>query len=219
MKGDLAMRTIVHVGPHKTGTTSIQQALADNYEHLLENGVVYPVTGRDTRRNHHELIRAAHRGEWETFSRLRDEVEGYGTVVISTETLGRLSLQRDMLCAILEALPGDKEILFCRRDPAALARSLEAELIKQGKAPRDYYPLAMEQEERVAWFAGAGVPVTQMTFEGGDLELRFFRHVGVAPRTLPARQNKRLPRWRLDVMRRTNRLPWPLAPAFRRLLR
>lgn len=43
MKKDI----FIHIGTHKTGTTSIQQALANNYELLLQKGILYPSTERE----------------------------------------------------------------------------------------------------------------------------------------------------------------------------
>ena len=36
---------LLHIGPHKTGTTALQRALQDGRERLLEHGVVYPGNG------------------------------------------------------------------------------------------------------------------------------------------------------------------------------
>lgn len=35
-------KLIVHIGPGKTGTTSIQDSLTRNEQHLLQQGVLYP---------------------------------------------------------------------------------------------------------------------------------------------------------------------------------
>jgi hypothetical protein len=39
-------RVVLHLGLHKTGTTSIQAALVDAFEDLIEHGVLYPRAGR-----------------------------------------------------------------------------------------------------------------------------------------------------------------------------
>src|SRR5918997_3927143 len=39
-------RVVLHLGLHKTGTTSIQAALVDAFEDLIERGVLYPRAGR-----------------------------------------------------------------------------------------------------------------------------------------------------------------------------
>ncbi|NMH60199.1 hypothetical protein [Alteromonas ponticola] len=36
------MRTIIHIGPHKTGSSAIQKWLLENRQHLIEEGVFYP---------------------------------------------------------------------------------------------------------------------------------------------------------------------------------
>jgi hypothetical protein len=35
-------RLVIHVGPHKTGTTSVQSTLHANRQALLRQGVLYP---------------------------------------------------------------------------------------------------------------------------------------------------------------------------------
>lgn len=47
-------RCIIHVGSHKTGTTSIQSALSENREQLLRSGCVYPSWGKKGL-NHNDL--------------------------------------------------------------------------------------------------------------------------------------------------------------------
>ena len=52
---------IVHVGTHKTGSTSIQAYCMDNYDMLRQDGYLYPRAGRIAVRgqeviNHHPLI-------------------------------------------------------------------------------------------------------------------------------------------------------------------
>src|SRR4029453_16249123 len=47
---------ILHVGPHKTGTSYIQQRLVADRDLLLERAkVVYPKTGQDILYGHHSL--------------------------------------------------------------------------------------------------------------------------------------------------------------------
>jgi len=46
VKSDMP-RILVHIGTHKTGTTSIQDALEQGRDQLLAHGVLYPATNRD----------------------------------------------------------------------------------------------------------------------------------------------------------------------------
>ena len=88
----------LHIGPHKTGTTSIQYALATNRQKLLENDIHYPVAGcpivqSESKYGQHELYwflakkkKVKNDDPWQ---RLREEVEKAATktVIISAEGL------------------------------------------------------------------------------------------------------------------------------------
>ncbi|PJJ56896.1 hypothetical protein CLV56_1111 [Mumia flava] len=85
---------LVHVGPHKTGTTAIQRAFHDNRRAAAEHGVVYAGTGPQPYRPVQELVGGRGRygsgpppsGAWGRFAA---DVASYGDarVVISSETL------------------------------------------------------------------------------------------------------------------------------------
>ena len=49
------MRTLVHAGFHKTGTTSIQAFLAQSTAWLATRGIDFPLAGRDAAQAHHAL--------------------------------------------------------------------------------------------------------------------------------------------------------------------
>ena len=49
------MRTLVHAGFHKTGTTSIQAFLSRSAAWLATRGIDYPLAGRDAAQAHHAL--------------------------------------------------------------------------------------------------------------------------------------------------------------------
>ncbi|RXF68748.1 hypothetical protein [Hansschlegelia zhihuaiae] len=85
----------LHIGPHKTGTTSIQNALFVNADRLAKLGVYYPTVSGDRggkqRRNHTPLSRmsnfkAQHLTDspfWEELGRKIQKIDG--SIVISTE--------------------------------------------------------------------------------------------------------------------------------------
>ncbi|MEX1154653.1 hypothetical protein [Parvibaculum sp.] len=51
-------KLIIHVGPHKTGTTSLQHFLFKNHLALLKLGIVYPVAHLGEQRAHHRFAQA-----------------------------------------------------------------------------------------------------------------------------------------------------------------
>jgi hypothetical protein len=87
---------LLHIGPYKTGSTAIQQALFDQRAVLAEHGVLYPGRWRRLFREGHALMQWAPRGRpvppvsvWDEFAagvRARSDVR----VCLSTEDFGRL---------------------------------------------------------------------------------------------------------------------------------
>jgi len=51
---------ILHIGPHKTATTYIQQSLASSRKALEKSGWIYPILGSNNTAGHHDL---AHKPE------------------------------------------------------------------------------------------------------------------------------------------------------------
>lgn len=85
-------RFIIHVGPHKTGTSYLQEAFVQTRGQLAERGVLYPAFWGAPA--HHQLLELLFAGPapWleQQFSELRQS--GYPTVLISVEGLATLPL-------------------------------------------------------------------------------------------------------------------------------
>jgi hypothetical protein len=87
---------LLHIGPYKTGSTAIQQALFDRRDVLAEHGVFYPARWRRLFGEGHALMQWAPRGRqvppvsvWDDFAagiRERSDVR----VCLSTEDFGRI---------------------------------------------------------------------------------------------------------------------------------
>jgi hypothetical protein len=87
---------LLHIGPYKTGSTAIQQALFDHRDVLAQHGVYYPDRWRRLFQEGHALMRWAPRGRpvppvsvWDDFAagiRERSDVR----VCLSTEDFGRI---------------------------------------------------------------------------------------------------------------------------------
>ncbi|NDW01330.1 hypothetical protein [Salipiger sp. PrR002] len=87
----------IHVGLHKTGTTSLQKTLHDNRPALREQGILYPETGLSEKAanwGHHELAYALrHRGKARQFwTAMREEADAKALpkVMISSEEFALL---------------------------------------------------------------------------------------------------------------------------------
>ncbi|MEQ9314936.1 MAG: hypothetical protein RLN72_03730, partial [Henriciella sp.] len=85
-------RAIIHIGPHKTGTTYIQSMLTANGEALAKEGVRYAVEDDPSGFAHHELAELLKTNKFDAgavASRLQPH--GAETVVLSSENFSRLS--------------------------------------------------------------------------------------------------------------------------------
>lgn len=122
---------ILHVGPHKTGSTAIQKALHDKRSQIASFGVVYPREGiRDF--GHHEIVNAGR--NWKSSfdpALLRQEVDGSSICVISSENF--VHLDEAALRRVKEMLPmrPNRIVYYLRRIPDLWA-SHRQELMKHG---------------------------------------------------------------------------------------
>lgn len=123
------VRLILHVGVHKTGSTSIQAALHRNYLKLLAAGILYP-SGIFVDRQHsllHDLIKRGPQDAVADFfwslrqvaNRLRCK-----TVILSGEQLSLLTRrQLGTLVPLLATCNFDTTVVIFTRPPLALLRS------------------------------------------------------------------------------------------------
>jgi hypothetical protein len=109
-------RYLIHVGPHMTGATHLQHALARLRPELAARGVVYPDSWGETQ-GHHRLAAALAGGDEETLTTAFDQFNrsGADTVVLSSETFAR-STDADLrrLQHLLAGQPVTA-IFYCRR--------------------------------------------------------------------------------------------------------
>lgn len=84
-------RFVLHIGPHKTGTSYVQKQLAENRGMLMQAGVHYPQTGVTVQWGHHgvpaELLR---HGVSASLGRILEESAGRDCVLLSSENFDRL---------------------------------------------------------------------------------------------------------------------------------
>jgi hypothetical protein len=129
----------IHIGPHKTGTTSIQWFLKENRAELLKRGYFVPESG-SIRGGHHPLVRQLcgqpvpplQRDAATRFARgVKDTT--CEAVVISSETLDGLLVNRD--CAKqffgrMEELNLEPKLVFFPRNQSQLLNSRYTEVVK-----------------------------------------------------------------------------------------
>ncbi len=135
----------LHVGPHKTGTTSLQHAFYSNTARLRRYGIHYPNTGR-MGAAHQNIARACRDQDHDTLGALQDEIRDVPKVLISSELIAGLGdrglhLLRDALdCANVQIA------YTLRRLPAHWASHWK-ELIKHGQPFSFTQYLALMQDQ------------------------------------------------------------------------
>ncbi len=131
----------MHVGPHKTGTTALQGALAYARADLESNGVVYP--GRRRQHSREALYICGHRGlrgskpakrgEWERLVAKVDRAPRDGIVVLSSEYFG--DSDEDTARVVTEALGGPRvHVLVTLRPLAKIMPSQWQQYIRNGRS-------------------------------------------------------------------------------------
>ncbi|NMH59044.1 hypothetical protein [Alteromonas ponticola] len=132
---------ILHIGRHKTGTTSIQSFLALNDERLAsEYGIYYPEIGRDPRFPYHHPLFMPIVEENRAVDPLHVKAicneaikRGCDTILLSSEMLSRSGLSDHQLKLMRDSFPGHevKLILYFRRQDLFI-ESRYSEQVKRG---------------------------------------------------------------------------------------
>lgn len=83
----MTKKVILHIGRHKTGTSSLQKSLSENTELLKKNGFVYPTENFCQGYGHHKLANALCRGNTKNKSNfeLKELLEGLSRVLSNIE--------------------------------------------------------------------------------------------------------------------------------------
>lgn len=143
------MKIIIHVGMHKTGSSSLQQTYFENYDILVNNGVLFPKScfkqlaeygGKENTTCGHEfLVEAIYKSEERkniVLAALRSEIEltKPSIVFLSAENLthplgGDLS---EKLYAMLKIISDDLEVVVTLREPFSWLDSYYREVVSNG---------------------------------------------------------------------------------------
>ena len=132
------MRLVIHAGPHKTGTSYIQQRLTDNRDFLRQSGWIYPSIGTMGTEGQHVIAQKAGTRldlDWPPNLEILElgeicRAEG-ANLILSAEGFRVWDAER--LLHLADALGFEKvELLYVVRDPYSVYRSYWAEEVKQG---------------------------------------------------------------------------------------
>lgn len=224
------MKVVLHIGPHKTGTTSIQRFLHANARALKKRGIVYPAAW-DGGYNHHVLAHGLRMPSLyaDTVCRIAKELEAasrnrMATLVLSSEMLVEEGAPIDRLAEVFGGC--ELHVLAYIRRPDHQWASAYAQLVIEASVRRQ----SGIEEAPVPYDCSlAGVfpkwmahfPPSRMTiapfdppqwFEG-SLERDFLRTIGASDSAIRAcsyqnpPQNPSLPASVLDLLRVANASP------------
>lgn len=132
----MAPKFIVHIGPPKTGTSSLQEALSQNREPLLALGYDYPNFGRHPEMlqlpGHHGIAQSLQQGALPTgFQAWLDQLSGAHRVILSSENFAHVPAAGVQL--LVQTLgPENIEIIYYARRWEQLMPSVWQELVKHG---------------------------------------------------------------------------------------
>ena len=132
-------RLIVHVGPHKTGTTSIQRALFFAAKDLLKLGIYYPTewVSPENKWSHYALFEQLRSKKFDLVENTAARVlkSNANTIVISAEDLSLLSIEElNVMSRAFRSVEPDLNIsiVFYVRRWSGIIPSIVQELIKHG---------------------------------------------------------------------------------------
>ena len=183
-------RVILHVGIHKTGTTSIQGFLDKNWEVLKENNVLYPLAGRQetyqkNHVSHHKLAWSVvswysnkykfnKSDEYWTIMNHEIEKENPELIILSSEFFWRALIEEiKQIKSYLERY--DVQVLLYFRNPLDYAVSGYKQDIKTGKTTQDFYAYVKER----TWQYDFDATITrwQSVFGKNAIKIRIFEKV------------------------------------------
>ncbi|MEY4564044.1 MAG: hypothetical protein RLZZ618_3321 [Pseudomonadota bacterium] len=201
MHDDLLQRlppraVLVHGGLHKTGSSAIQNTLAEHPAALAKAGWLYPHSGRvakaDTGRRHRQLMTELRRPKGNPcWHQLRDEIRAWpGRVLISHENFFSPQIAP---AALREQLPGrDVYVLAYVRHPVDYVESCYREWIRRWKYAEplqafhrerlDYLDVAAQQNAWESCFGAGHVllrPYDRSHFKGGSVLTDFLNLLGL----------------------------------------
>jgi hypothetical protein len=130
----MPIRLAVHVGPHKTGSTSVQRALVANREPLAAAGVWYPpsLDAAEFPDQHADIAALLVKSgvepvvDWFHAAGCEAVTRGCDTLLLSSENFRAPLIRRRLVAALKQfrrQTGGETRLLYVRRDHASLARS------------------------------------------------------------------------------------------------
>lgn len=205
------MRIILHIGLHKTGSTSIQMSLGEGGE-----GFLYPQAGRalqtSIRYGHHRLPWSLSRdpadiGVWDA---LAEEIAASpcDLAIISSEEFDTLSAEE--VAEVARRLPSAEVVMYMRRQDQFAQAMYGTEVLFQREAGSfdDYLPrmptspdYLMLYRRWAAHFPVQAIPYLRASLRDGDVVADFAARAGIRVQTRHA-VNASFPRTIVELVRK-----------------
>jgi len=138
-------KVFLHIGPHKTASTYLQNIFYHNMEKLRKSNIYYPKTGISIQWGHHELAHLLQKNDFTHFEQLLNKIiydSNENDILISSENFDRLS--DEQIKYLKEVFKNfDVKIIFVKRKLDELLLSNWQESIKHGHL-NDFYTFAFE---------------------------------------------------------------------------
>lgn len=130
--GETKSKLLLHIGPHKTGTTAIQIALQGATQELLQKSIFFDSLEAYAGRNSHQLADILSTDRKNEAINTLEKIEGSGEFrVISSENFSRLKLE-DVKFLKENLQFDDVRIIYFLRNPLLRIKSDWQELVKHG---------------------------------------------------------------------------------------
>lgn len=228
----MSRRFIIHTGPAKTGTSSLQEALFNNRQALARAGFHYPVLGRNDQMprlpGHHGIPAVLKSGGAlpEEFLDWAASLPQTSTIVLSSENLAHLSAAQIRQLAA-QTCAEQVDVVYYARRWDRLLPSIWQELVKHGES-RGYQEFLTTQTEapRASFYLNYALPLDRwadvfgqqamrlysydnILASGGDIVTHFFQEVLAQDPPCKAsggRTNPRMAPMETEMMRALNRL-------------
>ena len=150
----------LHIGTHKTGTTFLQRVLSNNFDRLLEHGILYPKTCRNVRASDsHARLSPRYKDnkivESDGWEALYAEIERHRPrkIILSAEDFCRMHtsnvLMRERANWIKNRLPFPTKIIVYLREKESYLVSMYAHKVKKGVETRNFDNFCKEEKYRV----------------------------------------------------------------------
>lgn len=151
---------VIHVGPHKTGTTALQKAFAINADRLGRYGICYPGSGR-AGAAHQNIAKACREKNTRLLGDLAEEVSDQRKVLLSSELFS--ALDKRSLQLLADTLSGAEfQIVYVLRRLPALWVSHWKEQLKHGKSMSFHEYLGFIGDPDVGHYVTPPQPVLQL---------------------------------------------------------